>query len=81
MAPSWRSGPKSRLSASVAKSDAEIDLNELKNAEGALDVSVGDRIQAKIVSTTGGIVLSRKGVRNAATQRELEEAFSAGDCG
>jgi small subunit ribosomal protein S1 len=60
------------------KSDAEIDLAELKNAEGALDVSVGDRIRAKIVSTSGGIVLSRKGVRNATTQRELEEAFSAG---
>src|SRR4029078_5753734 len=55
------------------KSDAEIDLSELKDASGALDVAVGDRIQAKIVSTTGGIVLSRKGVRNAATQRELEE--------
>jgi small subunit ribosomal protein S1 len=60
------------------KSDAEIDLAELKNADGALDVSVGDRLKAKIVSTTGGIVLSRRGVRNAATQRELEEAFSAG---
>jgi len=30
------------------------------------------------VSTAGGIVLSRKGVRNAATQRELEDAFHAG---
>jgi small subunit ribosomal protein S1 len=30
------------------------------------------------VSTSGGIVLSRKGVRNAATQRELEDAFRAG---
>jgi small subunit ribosomal protein S1 len=60
------------------KSDAEIDLAELKNADGALEVAVGDHIQAKIVSTTGGIVLSRKGVRNAVTQRELEDAFSAG---
>src|SRR6185295_9111167 len=60
------------------KSDAEIDLAELTNADGVLDVSVGDRIQAKIVSTSGGIVLSRKGVRNAATQRDLEDAFSAG---
>ena len=59
------------------KSEAQIDVAELKNADGALDVSVGDRIQAKVVSTSGGIVLSRKGVRNAATQRELEEAFLA----
>ena len=29
-------------------------------------------------STGGGIVLSRKGVRNAATQRELEDAYRAG---
>ena len=31
-----------------------------------------------VVSTSGGIVLSRKGVRNAATQRELEDAFRPG---
>src|SRR5574339_1060845 len=60
------------------KSDAQIDVAELKDANGAFDVSVGDRIHAKIVSTSGGIVLSRRGVRNAATQRELEDAFAAG---
>jgi len=60
------------------KSEAQIDVSELKNADGEFDVAVGDRIQAKIVSTSGGIVLSRKGVRNATTQRELEEAFRAG---
>ena len=60
------------------KSEAQIDVAELKDANGAFDVSVGDRIHAKIVSTSGGIVLSRKGVRNAATQRELEDAFNAG---
>jgi small subunit ribosomal protein S1 len=59
------------------KSEAQIDVAEFTNADGALEVSVGDRIQAKIVSTSGGIVLSRKGVRNAATQRELEEAYRA----
>jgi small subunit ribosomal protein S1 len=60
------------------KSEAQIDVAELKDEDGAIQVSVGDRIQAKVVSTSGGILLSRKGVRNAATQRELEEAFSAG---
>ena len=60
------------------KSEAQIDVDELRDANGALDVSVGDRIRGKIVSTAGGIVLSRKGVRNAATQRELEDAFNAG---
>ena len=60
------------------KGEAEIDLAELKDADGDVEVSIGDRIQAMVVSTSGGIVLSRKGVRNAATQRELEDAFRAG---
>jgi small subunit ribosomal protein S1 len=60
------------------KSEAQIDLAELKDDEGDVEVSIGDRLQAMVVSTSGGIVLSRKGVRNAATQRELEDAFRAG---
>ena len=60
------------------KSEAQIELAELKDAEGDIEVSVGDRIEAMVLSTSGGIVLSRKGVRNAATQRELEDAFQAG---
>jgi len=60
------------------KGEAEIDLAELKDADGDIEFSVGDRIQAVVVSTSGGIVLSRKGVRNAATQRQLEDAFRAG---
>jgi small subunit ribosomal protein S1 len=60
------------------KSEAEIDIAELKDEDGDIEVSVGDRIQAVVVSTSGGIVLSRKGVRNAASLRELETAFAAG---
>jgi small subunit ribosomal protein S1 len=60
------------------KSEAQIDVAELKDADGDLEVSVGDRLQAMVVSTAGGLVLSRRGVRNAATQRELEDAFHAG---
>jgi len=60
------------------KSEAQIDIAELKDANGAFEVLVGDRIHAKIISTSGGITLSRKGVRNAETQRELEDAFNAG---
>ena len=60
------------------KSEAQIDLAELKDDDGNIEVSIGDRIQAVVVSTSGGITLSRKGVRNAATQRELENAFQAG---
>ena len=71
-------GPKVAFVSVGGKGEAEIDLAELKDADGDVEVSVGDRIQAKVVSTSGGIVLSRKGVRNAATQRELEDAFLAG---
>ena len=60
------------------KSEAQIDVAELKDEDGDIELSVGDRIQAVVVSTSGGIILSRKGLRNAATQRELEDAFRAG---
>ena len=60
------------------KSEAQIDLAELRDEDGELTASIGDRIQAVVVSTSGGITLSRKGVRNAETQRELEAAFRAG---
>ena len=71
-------GPKVAFVNIGGKGEAEIDVAELKDAEGDVEVNVGDRIQAMVVSTSGGIVLSRKGVRNAATQRELEDAFNAG---
>jgi small subunit ribosomal protein S1 len=71
-------GPKVAFVDVGGKGEAEIDVEELKDADGTFEVAVGDRIHARIVSTSGGIVLSRKGVRNAATQRELEEAFRAG---
>jgi small subunit ribosomal protein S1 len=71
-------GPKVALVNIGGKGEAEIDVAELKDHEGDIEVSVGDRITAMVVSTTRGIVLSRKGVRNAATQRELEEAFQSG---
>ena len=60
------------------KGEAQIEIAELKDADGALEVSVGDRIQATVVSTEGGLTLSRKLQRGAATNRQLEEAFRAG---
>src|SRR4051812_6461826 len=72
------------ISAAVAfvdvggKGEAMIDIAELKDAEGALEVAVGDRIQAMVVSTEGGLTLSRRLVRGAANVRQLEDAFRAG---
>jgi small subunit ribosomal protein S1 len=71
-------GPKVAFVDIGGKGEAEIDIEELKDADGDVEVSVGDRLTAKVVSTSGGIVLSRRGVRNAATQRELEDAYRAG---
>ena len=60
------------------KGEAQIEIAELKDADGVLEVSVGDRIQATVVSTEGGLTLSRKLQRGAATNRQLEEAFRSG---
>ena len=49
------------------KGEATIEIAELKDADGDLEVAVGDRIQAMVVSTVGGLTLSRKLVRGAAT--------------
>jgi small subunit ribosomal protein S1 len=71
-------GPKVAFVNVGGKGEAEIDVAELKDDDGDVDVSVGDCITAMVVSTSGGLVLSRKGVRNAATLRELEDAFHNG---
>ena len=60
------------------KGEAQLDVDELKDAEGALEVAVGDRIEAMVVSNDGGLTLSRKLARGAATLRKLEDAFRAG---
>ncbi|MFA5910529.1 MAG: S1 RNA-binding domain-containing protein [Vicinamibacterales bacterium] len=60
------------------KGEALIEIDELKDADGALEVAVGDRIQATVVSTEGGLTLSRKLARGAATNRQIEDAFRAG---
>jgi small subunit ribosomal protein S1 len=61
-----------------AKSEAQIDVAELKDNDGNPEVAVGDRINAIVVSTGSALVLSRKGVRNAASQREIESAYQDG---
>jgi small subunit ribosomal protein S1 len=60
------------------KGEAAIDLAELKDPDGDLEVAVGDRIQAVVVSTVGGLTLSRRLARGAASQRQLEDAFQTG---
>jgi small subunit ribosomal protein S1 len=61
-----------------AKGEATIDRGELTGEDGTLECKVGDRIEATVMSTTGGITLSRRLQRGAATARQLEDAFRAG---
>ncbi len=60
------------------KGEATIEVEELKDEDGDIEVAVGDRIQAMVVSTVGGLQLSRKLARGAATDRQLEDAFRTG---
>jgi small subunit ribosomal protein S1 len=59
------------------KGEATIDIDELKDEGGRIDVSVGDRVRAMVVSTAGGLTLSRRLARGAAADRQLEDAFQA----
>ena len=57
------------------KGEATIDIAELKGEDGTIEVAVGDRVQAVVVSTAGGLVLSRRLARGAAGARQIEDAF------
>jgi small subunit ribosomal protein S1 len=60
------------------KSEAVIDIDELKDDDGNLEAVVGDRITATVVSTAGGLTLSRRLALGAVTTRQLDDAFRAG---
>jgi small subunit ribosomal protein S1 len=60
------------------KGEATIEIAELKDEDGKVEVSVGERILATVVSTAGGLVLSRKLVRGAASNEQLASAFRSG---
>jgi small subunit ribosomal protein S1 len=68
-------GPAVALVDVGGKGEATIEIAELKDDDGQLEVAVGDRIQATVISTVGGLTLSRKLARSAATARQLEDAF------
>jgi small subunit ribosomal protein S1 len=71
-------GPEVALVDVGAKSEAVIDVSELKDDDGGLEVAVGDRLVATVVSSAGGLTLSRRLVRGAAGARQLEQAYQAG---
>ncbi len=60
------------------KGEATIDLAELTDPDGRIQVSVGDTVKAIVVSTAGGLKLSHKLARHAATREALRDAFESG---
>ena len=58
------------------KGEAQIEIDELKDEAGALEVAVGDRIQAVVVSTAGGVTLSRRLARGAASDGQTRRRVS-----
>jgi len=60
------------------KGEAVIDVAELKNTEGEIEVAVGDILQAMVVSTAGGVTLSRRLAGAAVSDRQFEDAFHSG---
>lgn len=60
------------------KSEATIDLEELKDSEGNVEVQAGERVQAVVVSTEGGLKLSRRLARGAVAREQIVEAFQSG---
>ena len=60
------------------KGEATIDLEELVDPDSDVQVKVGDTLKAIVVSTVGGLKLSHKLARGAATRQRLVDAFHAG---
>src|SRR2546425_11833531 len=60
------------------KGEATIDIAELSDPDSDVQVKVGDTVQAVVVSTVGGLRLSHRLARGAATRQRLNDAFQAG---
>jgi len=60
------------------KGEATIDIAELVDPDSNVKVKVGDTVQAVIVSTVGGLKLSHRLARGAATRQRLDDAYRAG---
>jgi small subunit ribosomal protein S1 len=71
-------GPEVALVDVGRKGEAVMDIAELKNADGEIEVALGDRVQAMVVSTSGGLTLSRRLGGSAASDRQFEVAFQGG---
>jgi len=71
-------GPEVALVDVGRKGEAVMDIAELKNDAGEFEVALGDRIKAMVVSTQGGLTLSRRLAGEAASDEQFETAFQSG---
>jgi len=71
-------GPEVALVDVGRKGEAVMDIAELKNTDGKLEVALGDRVQVMVVSTSGGLTVSRRLAGAAASERQIEAAFQSG---
>ena len=71
-------GPEVALVDVGRKGEAVIGIAELKNADGEIEVALGDRIKAMVVSTAGVLTLSRRLTGAAANDQQFEVAFQNG---
>ena len=60
-----------------AKSEATMEIEELKDPEGDIEVEVGETIEAVVVSSEGGLKLSRKLARGNVAREQIADAFRA----
>ncbi len=59
------------------KGEATIDIEELADPDSDSEVKIGDRVKAVVVSTVGGLKLSHRLARGAATRQRLNDAYRA----
>ncbi|MDR3674308.1 MAG: S1 RNA-binding domain-containing protein [Acidobacteriota bacterium] len=71
-------GPEVALVDVGRKGEAVMAIAELKNADGEIEVKLGDLVQAMVVSTSGGLTLSRRLGGSAASDQQFEVAFQGG---
>ena len=71
-------GPEVALVDVGRKGEGVMDIAELKNADGEIEVKLGDLVQAMVVSTSGGLTLSRRLAGAAASDEQFEAAFQSG---
>jgi small subunit ribosomal protein S1 len=60
------------------KGEAVMAIAELKNAAGEIEVKLGDLVQAMVVSTSGGLTLSRRLGGSTASDEQFQVAFEGG---